>query len=167
MVNHELLSDNELVKKYLPLKMEKFFYKKLSSEKQERVKLKIVEFLKYIVLSQYTAGPIPFSKEIDEIWHIWILQTRQYQELMELLPIDKFCHHCSNAYYDEGENEIEVEKEINRKVSFLMSYVHNFGEFKEETLRFWPMAFDLYHLHGNCLTAMHHYIRSLPCIDIL
>ncbi len=156
-----MISNNDLLKNYLPLKMEKYFYKKLPSENPENIKLKIIEFLKYVLLSEYSGGPIPFSNEIDEIWHLWILQTRQYQELMNALPHKRYFHHCSNSYYDPGENMVDQETEINRQISILVSYIYSFGPFKEAVLHFWPTALNLYHLHEDNLEKMNTYLISL------
>ncbi len=160
-MKHQIISDKKLLEKYLPLKMERYFYKKLNSEKKEYVKLKITELLKYFLLAEYTSGPIPFSTEIDELWHLWILQTKQYQDLMKTLPSKNFFHHCSMDYYDESEKVFDEEKEINRKVSFLASYVYNFGKIKKEVLNFWPTALYLYNLHEKSLDKTNQYLISL------
>ena len=66
----------------LPPKMEEYFYRKLVGELQEEIRVKLIEFLKFCLLYPQAKCNIPFNAEIDEIWHLWILQTRQYQELM-------------------------------------------------------------------------------------
>jgi hypothetical protein len=38
-------------------------------------------------------------------------------------------------------------------VSFLVSYVYNFGDFTEETVHFWPMANKLYYKYDNDINA--------------
>ena len=40
------------------------------------------------------------AKEVDEIWHYWILETQQYEALCLSLPIPGFIHHSSNAFLE-------------------------------------------------------------------
>ena len=77
----------------LPPKMEEYFFRKLVGETQKEIRIKLIEFLKFCLLYPQTKCNIPFNDEIDEIWHLWILQTRQYQELMSKLPTKTFIHH--------------------------------------------------------------------------
>ena len=39
------------------------------------------ELLKYLILVQFSPGRILFGKDIDNLWHFWILQTREYAQL--------------------------------------------------------------------------------------
>ncbi|MFZ2314231.1 MAG: hypothetical protein WAW86_01055 [Gammaproteobacteria bacterium] len=97
---NSLISNEILLKEFLSDALKKYFYTKLQAEDKSYVELKICELLKFLCLSHNSFGNIPFNAEIDEIWHLWILQTIQYHELMEKLPSKKFIHHSSNDYKD-------------------------------------------------------------------
>lgn len=144
----------------LPPKMEEYFYRKLVGESQQEIRIKLIEFLKFCLLYPQTKCNIPFNDEIDEIWHLWILQTRQYQDLMDKLPAKTFIHHTSNEYTADEEMS-DPKKEVNMQVSFLVSYVYNFGDFTEETVHFWPMANKLYYKHDNNMYKLNQFLREL------
>lgn len=74
-----IIGNQELLQRYVSANMQEYFKKKLPNEDPDYVMLKVTELLKYLVLSHNTSGAIPFSYELDEIWHLWILQTKQYQ----------------------------------------------------------------------------------------
>ena len=87
---------------YLDEKMKRYFYNKIPTVDHDVIEIQIIELLKYLILAAYTKVDIPFNQEIDEVWHLWIMQTRQYQELMDKLPTKKFIHHSSNDYFDHA-----------------------------------------------------------------
>jgi hypothetical protein len=155
------ITSDALIQKYLPTQMEKYFYKKLKNEKEEYVKLKVGELLKYLSMCHYTFGDIPFNDEIDEVWHLWILQTVQYQALTETLPSKRFINHCSNDYVDEKSKATQDENDINNQISYLVSYVVNFGAFTASTVIFWPMANTLMKLLNFNLDELNRYLLDL------
>ena len=147
-----LITLDMLFDQYLDDKMANYFYKKMPNESQEKIRIKIAEVLKYFVLGR--KGNIPFSAELDDVWHLWILQTKQYAELMELLPHKRFIHHSSNEYYKNQVDEIE---EINNQVS----YVLNFGPFTEEVVCFYPFAMHLMEGKKINLAELNNYLKEL------
>lgn len=156
---------SEQIMSYLPIKMEEYFLKKLVDETRDVVRIKICEFLKFCLICPSDIpekrGSIPFTNEIDEIWHLWILQTKQYQELMNSLPQKSFIHHSATAY-DHIEKTIESQKEqINLWVSYLVSYVHNFGDFTEDTMRFWHIATNLCAQFDNDIKKLNHFLHEM------
>lgn len=159
---NDTISDNDLVNKFLTPEMELYFYKKFCKESKEVVLQKVVELLKYLCLcvNDESSGNIPFSQEIDEVWHYWILQTKQYQELTSNLPAGKFIHHSSNDYNNSA-TTLDID-EVERQVSFLASYVSNFSGFNEGSIKYWPMANAIMqHLKLKNIDDLNCYIRSL------
>lgn len=154
-----MITNAELLKNYLTHEMEMYFYKKFKNEPQEYVKLKICELLKFLALSHHTAGNIPFNDEIDEVWHLWILQTVQYRELMDKLPGKKFINHCSNDYPAKHDQDDEVE--LNNQISFLVSYLSNFGNFTPDTVLFWPFLNVLMKAFSLDLDQLNTHLLSI------
>lgn len=162
MHNNQIITNQNLFESYVTAEMEQYFYKKMSTEEQDYIRLKVSELLKFLTLSHHTYGDIPFNSEIDDVWHLWILQTIQYSELMAKLPGKKFINHCSNDYpMDESKNILSDEDELNRQVSFLVSYVANFGNFTRETVSFWPATMILMELCGFDVDQLNIYLYEL------
>jgi len=162
MLTNKIISDDALVNAYLPSQMANYFYQKIANEAKETVKIKIIELLKYLSLCQHTSGPIPFSKEIDHIWHLWILQTKQYQTLMRQLPGKQFIHHCAKEYTHESiRKTFASDEEQIRIVSFLASYVANFGPFKASRLHYWPTATNLMHALECDVNGLNQFLHAL------
>lgn len=157
-----IISNQVLLDFYMPDPMLRYFRKKIPKDDDTLLKLKLCEFLKFFLLCDLTEGPIPVSQEIDDIWHFWILQTKQYQELVEKLPEKRFFHHSSNDYVQEIEAPNRNDpKELQRQVSFLASVVRNFEPFREETVVFWPMALQLLELLNVDVDGLNEYLLSL------
>jgi hypothetical protein len=159
----------ELLEFYLAPQMEAYFLKKLSkSFSPDEIRVQIVELLKGLSIYHNCKGGIPFSEEIDEVWHLWILQTLQYAELCEKLPGKKFLHHSSVDYInkaipaDDG-REIEMFSsfEIERLLSFFASYVYNFGSLEEPVMKYWPKAQLLQEAQDLSLQQFNDYLQAL------
>lgn len=95
------------------------------------------EFLKFIYLfSKYGGGHLPVSQKIDDVWHEFILQTKEYEDLCFKLPGKNFIHHKSGSFesYLDQSNIAEVVKE---QVIILPRYVHHFGKFTNDVSSIW------------------------------
>ena len=156
-----IISNEMLIDQFVSKEMENYFYIKLKEETDDYIKVKICELLKFLTLSHNTNGNIPFNAEIDEMWHLWILQTIQYQELMEKLPSKQFIHHCSNDYKDGREDEVCSETENNKEFSYLVSYVGNFGPFTKDTYKFWPLTNKLMDAMDIDLEALNSFLLNI------
>lgn len=100
---------------------------------------RLEEFLKYIFLcSKYGGGFIPLSKEVDEFWHEYIVQTEEYLNLCSSLPSKNFIHHKSGnlKVYAADRDSKSV---ILRMLQWLPTYYIHFGPFKEEIANFWTI----------------------------
>lgn len=157
----DIITNSILLEKYLTSDMRQYFYEKLRHEKEEYIQLKICELLKFLTLSHHTYGDIPFDEEIDEMWHLWILQTVQYQELMSQLPGNKFINHCSNDYPNKKTvTDASLEADLSYQISYLVSYVANFGEFTSAAARFWPMTKKLMQAMDFELHELNEYLKQ-------
>lgn len=156
------ISSEYLLQRYLTITMERYFYAKLKNESQDTIRLKLGELLKFLSLCSNVYGDIPVSAEIDELWHLWILQTQQYRELIRKLPTKKFIHHSSNDYKDEQRIQLlSAEDELSNQISYLASYVDNFGDFTESTIMFWPITEVVMSYMDLNIEGLNDYLRSL------
>ncbi len=152
---------NYILENYLDSKMEGYFYNKLPLLPKEKVKTRIKELLKYLILGGHTSGDIPFNQDIDDVWHLWIMQTIQYKELMNQLPHKKFIHHCSNSYIDPHKPQDSEEVKIQKQISYLASYVYNFGPITEDVVDYYPFAFLLMSMKNMNLDSLNKFLLEL------
>lgn len=96
-----------------------------------------LEFLKFLSLA-LSAPPsfIPVSEEIDEIWHVCILQTQEYSELCNKISPANFLHHKSERYENYAEG-IATEHLIEESVSWTVNYILRFGDFTPSAIKHW------------------------------
>jgi len=107
---------------------------------REQLDIRIAEFLKFMFLrSKYGGGFIPLSGEVDDIWHEFILQTREYELFCLALPGKKFIHHNSQhlSDYTKDKNPREV---VTQFLAWIPAYYHHFGEFTKESSEYWMMV---------------------------
>jgi len=102
--------------------------------------IQILECLKFLYLmsSQPTLihGFLPVNQEIDDIWHYFIIQTREYDLFCKKLPGGFFFNHKSihfNVY-----TKTRVRESIVRDfIKWIKPYRNCFDDFKEETVPYW------------------------------
>ncbi len=114
-----------------------YLRKKLASWDEAYFELHLNEFLKFMYLrSLYGRGFIPVVKDVDEIWHLFILQTVEYEKFCFALPGKHFIHHNSIAFADYHEQEGR-EAVVRRFLDWIPKYVHHFGDFTEKVANCW------------------------------
>jgi hypothetical protein len=120
--------------------MLKYFQAKMPDLDPDVLVRRVCELLKYLILVRFSPGRILFGKDVDDVWHYWILQTRQYSELCEKLPGKWFRHHSSTVYQEAAEQaeKVDIADALQRILSFFISYYRNFGPITEERLACWP-----------------------------
>lgn len=136
-----MITNEELRATFLSPAMKYYFDRKMAPLSSDEVNMRIEELLKYLNMATHSHGGIPFSPDIDDVWHYWIMQTKDYKLLCEKLDGGKFIHHTSNEYeeyFDRGVKQRPVD--VQRAVSLLRSYVLNYGPFEQDRIRFWPAA---------------------------
>lgn len=113
---------------------------KKSIEDDSDYNTRFTEFLKFIYIASI-GGPsfIPVNKDIDVIWHEFILQTREYENFCMSLPGKRFIHHESNSleeYAKKNDKNIVVQKMLR----WLPLYYKYFGEFNNCSHKYWTMV---------------------------
>ncbi len=73
-----MIAREDLRHRFLSPQMTYYFHKKLAPLPPMEVDLRIEETLKFLNLAVYCEGAIPVSKEIDDVWHYWVLETAEY-----------------------------------------------------------------------------------------
>jgi hypothetical protein len=73
--NRTAISNRQLTDAFLSPQMECYFHKKLPDVPAVELLIRIQEALKFLNLATYCEGNIPVSQVIDDIWHLWILET--------------------------------------------------------------------------------------------
>jgi len=136
------------------------FQNVFSQLNKEELKLRMQEFLKFLYLASKKGNSfIPLSKEIDEIWHTYILQTQEYYNLCMDLPGKVFIHHKTTSLknYSEGKQR---QDNIKNMLSWLPLYYRNFGEFKDEVAPYWMMVQFLSKELGLTLEQINKFAKD-------
>jgi hypothetical protein len=138
------ISNQQLKDAFLTPQMKCYFQKKLPEICPVDLDIRIEETLKFLNIATYCHGSIPVSREIDEIWHFWILETQEYQRLCHALQGRNFIHHSSNAFLNcSGEIVPPIEDELEQQTAMLGTYVLNYGPFDADRVRYWKLASHL------------------------
>ena len=128
----------------------------------DELKLRIEETLRFLFISHECTGAIPVSKEIDEIWHAWILQTQEYMALCEKLPTGRYIHHSANDYLSYFDPLVGERDSLEQDVRMLALYVANFGPFDERRAAHWLFARHLMQRCGWAVSALNEWLLSEP-----
>lgn len=103
------------------------------------LEIRTAEFLKFIYLrSTLKSSFVPVKKAIDEIWHIFIVQTLEYERLCQALPGRVFIHHTTmhlDTFAEKKDKNIVVKEML----EWIPRYLQHFGPFTEETAEYWMM----------------------------
>jgi hypothetical protein len=133
------ISDDSIMHEFVTPQMMAYFGAKLPNVKLNTLTHRICELLKYLILTPFSPGRILFGTDVDDVWHYWILQTRQYAQLCEKLPGGTFRHHSSADYVEAKDaTEVSTADAMQRILSFFISYYLNFGPITKDQLECWP-----------------------------
>jgi len=122
--------------------------------------LRIEETLRFLFIAHECTGPIPVSREIDDVWHALILQTQEYFQLSERLPTGRYLHHSSNHYLRWFDPAVGEADDTALGVKMLALYVANFGPFEAPRARHWLLARHLIETRGWSLEEMNDWLRA-------
>ena len=155
------ISNQQLTEAFLSRQMRCYFEKKLPQIPPHEVGVRVEETLKFLNIAAYCHGNIPVSEEIDDIWHLWILETREYQKLCSQLQGGRFIHHSSNVYAecDSAAGELPT-NELDEDVTVLGNYVLNYGPFEAERVKYWLLANHLVDTCGWSLERLNGWLVS-------
>jgi hypothetical protein len=160
-----MITGDALRRAFLNPQMEHYFQKKLAPLPPEEVELRIDELLKFLNLAVHKDGPTPVSREIDDVWHYWVLQTVEYASLCSKLPGGLFVNHSSNDYEEFVVLDVKTKApDPLAMMSFLGAYVKNFGPFEADRVTHWPFATRLMDLLGWSLDELN--ARLLACMNV-
>jgi len=120
--------------------MAHYFRRKFAELSEDELTCLIEETLRFLFISHECRGSIPVSKDVDEIWHAWILQTQEYMALCEKLPTGRYIHHSANDYLSFFDPLVGTHDGLEQDVKMLALYVANFGPFDERRARHWLLA---------------------------
>lgn len=160
------LDNASLLRRFVTPNLLVYFSRKMPELSRHQIETSLCELLKFLILVRDFPGNIIFGKEIDEFWHLWIMQTREYEALCAALPGGQFRHHSSRDYpetalsWAEAEALIDpvanaekdeahstaprddarqrFEQNAQRLLSFFASYLATFGPLKQEVIGLWP-----------------------------
>jgi hypothetical protein len=136
-----MISNEQLRAAFLTPAMKHYFERKLADLSSAEAAARIEELLKYLNMTAHSHGSIPVNDEIDDVWHLWVLQTKEYMQLCRKLQGGKFIHHSSNDYEEYADRDIkERPVDLQRAMAILRSYVVNYGAFQADRVKYWPVA---------------------------
>lgn len=160
-----MITNEQLRAAFVSPAMKFYFDRKLAPLASDEVDARVEELLKYLNMAAFSHGGIPFNDEIDDVWHLWIMQTKEYALLCHKLQGSKFIHHSSNEYEAFSDPEVKTRPmEIQRAVGMLRSYVMNYGPFAEDRVRYWPMATQLMQRLGWSVQRLNEWL-SQPVVE--
>lgn len=152
-------SNQQLRDTFLTPEMAWYFAKKLPELDRSELDMRIEETLKFLNIATYCRGNIPVTQQIDEVWHLWILETCEYERLCGLLQGREFIHHSSTAYITcRGDAPPTPEEELEEKVVALATYVKNYGPFQADRLKYWKFASLLVEDRGWSLEELNAWL---------
>jgi hypothetical protein len=156
------INNETIVTHYLDEKMIKYFQNKLKGLSKDTIILRSCEVIKFLYISNFSLGPVPFNQDLDDIWHLLVMQTKEYEQLMQKLPHKKFIHHNSYEYEPpEILSSAEEKIEKNRQVSYFVSYVHNFGPIAENVLEFYSTGLALFSMCNKDIDMLNKFLYDL------
>jgi hypothetical protein len=160
-----IITHAQLREVFVSAQLKHYFDKKLAPLPSNEVDIRIEETLKFLNMATYITGNIPVSKEIDELWHYWILETQEYRKLCVKLHGGKFLHHTSNDYQEYADPDVADRGiDLEQEVAILSAYVLNYGSFALERVKYWPLAERLMRQRGWDIDALNAW---LACASVL
>lgn len=158
-----MITNEQLRGAFLSPQMKFYFARKLPGLSSGEVDARVEELLKYLNMAIHEAGDIPFTEEIDEIWHYWILETQEYAALCAKLHGGQFLHHSSSDYLLHGQDDEapSFEYDLQRGLAILSSYALNYGPIQPDRARYWPLVEALKSQLQCDLDALNVWLASV------
>ena len=158
-LHRDVISDSQLRAAFVEPAMFEYFQRKLPDLDESELGVRIGETLKFLFIADECAGSIPVSREIDDVWHLWILQTQEYASLCTSLPTGEFIHHCSNDYLAYFNPAVGTDEGMYNDVHMLATYVANFGPFTAQVVRYWRLAAHLTERLGWTIEELNDWLH--------
>jgi hypothetical protein len=154
-----LIINQQLREAFLTPQMEGYFQEKLPRVSRHELTAQIEECLKFLFISRFCPGNIPVTQAIDDVWHLWILETREYCRLCSSLAGGDYIHHSSNIFARYA-GDTPRENTLEDDVSVLGTYVLNFGPFQVDRVPYWRMAAYLVTHGGMTLGDLNAWLTK-------
>jgi hypothetical protein len=155
------ITNEQLTDTFLTPQMRYYFETKLAPVPADEVSRRVEETLKFLNMATYFHGNIPVTKEIDDVWHYWILETREYSRLCSRLQGQEFIHHSSNVYLNFGdEQDRPTPDPLEEEAAVLCSYVLNYGRFEKDRVKYWVFADYLVEKCGWTVDQLNAWLLS-------
>jgi hypothetical protein len=160
-----MITNRQLREAFLEPQMQFYFERKLAPLPTDEVLALVEEALKFLNMAHHCYGDVPVSSEVDEVWHLWILETVEYDRLCSRLAGGVFLHHTSSDYAlfkdsDATSRDIDPTSGI----AILASYVMNYGPFAADRVRYWPLAERLVGSLGGDLNRFNAMLQSRSAV---
>ena len=152
------MTDRSLSAALVDAPMAHYFRRKFADVPGEELERRIEETLRFLFISHECQGSIPVSREIDDVWHAWILQTQEYAALCDKLPTGHYIHHSSNDYLSFFDPSVGEGDGLAGDVRMLALYVANFGPFEESRAGHWLLARHLLQRCGWSLSDLNDWL---------
>lgn len=153
-----MISTTQLLNTYVNQPMLQYFQRKLPQLSQRELHIQLEETLKFLFIAEECSGAIPVSRELDEIWHYWILQTQEYMNLCERLPAGHYIHHSSNDYEKYFDADVNERSNLLLDIKMLALYAANFGAFEEDRINYWLLARHLVNKCGWSVAQLNEWL---------
>jgi len=139
-LNGKEISVMRLAEKFVSPLMREVIERDLGSWDGPTRDLLVEEFLKFLIIACHSDGIfLPCSREIDTVWHTFIIETREYRELCNRIKPGRFLDHRGIEFKDYivGKSKEEI---VEESLSVLASYKKNFGDFSQSAVKHWAVA---------------------------
>jgi hypothetical protein len=167
-----MITNRQLRDAFLGSQMLFYFERKLAPLPPDEALVRIEETLKFLNMAHHCTGDIPVTREIDEVWHLWILETSEYEQLCAKLAGGVFLHHTSNEYgLFTDPTATSRMLDLSAGIAILSSYVMNYGPFAADRVRYWPLAERLVEALGGDVDRLNGLLRlpsaALPVRELV
>jgi hypothetical protein len=153
-----MMTNDQLGMAFLDAPMLHYFRCKFANLRADELQARIEETLKFLFISHQCTGAIPVNRDIDAIWHAWILETREYSTLCGRLPARAFIHHSSNDYLRYFDPSVGERNDLMQEVKMLALYVANFGPFEAGRAKYWLLASHLMERCGWSVEQLNEWL---------
>jgi hypothetical protein len=136
--------------------------KKFSNVDDQTLFVEVRETIRFLYLASYAQGGIffPGNKNIDDIWHALIIETKMYRDFCSNLKLGSFVDH-SGITYDDYSADRTTDELWEERMSWVASYVNAFGEITMDTFNCLPLFQDIAKRMKADLTGLNSLASAL------
>lgn len=137
-------------------------HKKFSDYNDDYLVLLVRETLRYLQLSVYKESSLffPGNMALDDIWHCFILESDFYFRLCEFIGSEGIITH-SGITYEDYQLELSPEELHEEHLSWLVSYVQNFGPIDKEAAEVLILVKDMVEYLSSDLNSLNELAITL------